>query len=126
MRHLLQNYILDGPLTYKRSPCPKIRCSLSTSDDRPENWKLGSGLFRVVNKRSCRKLWVADDTVGMPLCLLSTAELDKARIRVAGFPAHVPTPGRSLRSLPESPARAPELPEHEEAHSQLLHVSKNQ
>jgi hypothetical protein len=28
---------------------------------------------------------------------------------VAGVPAHVPTPGRSLRSLPESLAREPEL-----------------
>jgi hypothetical protein len=65
---------------------------------------------------------IADNTVRMPLCLVSTGEPDKARIRVAG----VPTPGRSLRSLPESLAREPELPEHEEAHSQLLHVSKSQ
>ena len=48
------------------------------------------------------------------------------RVRVAGVPAHVPTPGRSLQSLPESLSREPELPEHEEAHSQLLHVSKSQ
>jgi hypothetical protein len=52
---------------------------------------------------------VADDTVRMPLCLVSAGEPDKARIRVAGVPAHVPTPGRSLRSLPESLAPEPEL-----------------